>query len=82
MLNFKSRKFPTFPEILRKQGYYTACDIIHDAIIPKKGFDERKVFDEKKINFKKRHSRLIEKLSKKRKNFFCIYIIQNLINIW
>ena len=70
MLNFKSKKFPTFPEILRKQGYYTACDIIHDAIIPKKGFDERKVFDEKKINFKKRHSRLIERLSKKRKKFF------------
>ncbi len=39
MLNFKSKKFPTFPEILRKQGYYTACDIIHDAIIPKKGID-------------------------------------------
>ena len=77
MLKFKSRKFPTFTEILKKEGYFTACDIIHDAIIPKKGFDERKIFDENKINFKKRHSKIIQRLSKKKKFFLYLHYTES-----
>ena len=73
ILKFKSKKFPTFVEILKKNGYFTACDIIHDAIIPKKGFDERKNFDENRVNFKKRHSKIIKRLSKKKKFFLYLH---------
>lgn len=63
MFKFKNDEIVTLPEILQTKGYYTCCDIISDVIIPKKGFNERNIFDESNIDFKKRHAELIQKLS-------------------
>ena len=62
MFKFKKNEIATIPEILKEQGYYTSCDIINDVVIPAKGFDEVNIFDEKTVNFKKRHTELITKL--------------------
>jgi len=73
MFKFKKNEITTLPEILKEQGYYTCCDIINDVVIPTKGFDEIKIFDEKTVNFKKRHSELIRSLSKKDKFFLFLH---------
>lgn len=70
LMRFKKDEITTLPELLKEQDYYTACDVIHDAIIPGQGFDEKGIFDEESVNFKKRHSELIERLAKKNKKFF------------
>ena len=62
MFKFKKNEIATIPEILKEQDYYTSCDIINDVVIPAKGFDEVNIFDEKTVNFKKRHTELITKL--------------------
>ena len=49
----------TFPELLQNNGYFTSYDIIDDSVIPSKGFDEKNIFDEKTVNFKERHSKII-----------------------
>ena len=69
MFKFKKNEIATIPEILKEQGYYTSCDIINDVVIPTKGFDEVNIFDEKTVDFKKRHAELITKLSQG-DNFF------------
>ena len=69
MFKFKKNEIATIPEILKEQGYYTSCDIINDVVIPAKGFDEVNIFDEKTVNFKKRHTELITKLAQ-RDSFF------------
>tara|TARA_A100001037_G_scaffold306287_1_gene350439 strand:- start:3971 stop:5125 length:1155 start_codon:yes stop_codon:yes gene_type:complete len=73
MSKFKENEIETITQLLQKNGYYTSCDIIHDAIIPKKGFDERNVFDEESVDFKERHSNLIKKLSEKKKFFLFLH---------
>ena len=60
MSKFKENEIKTIGEIFQENEYFTACDILHDAVIPKKGFNERNVFDEDTVNFKKRHSELIK----------------------
>jgi len=62
MFKFKKNEITTLPEILQKQGYYTSCDIINDIVIPTKGFDEVNIFDEKTVDFKKRHREIIHEL--------------------
>jgi arylsulfatase A-like enzyme len=73
MFKFKNNEITTLPEILQKQGYYTSCDILNDRVIPTKGFDEVNVFDEKTVDFKKRHSEIIEKFAKKDKFFLFLH---------
>ena len=70
MFKFKKNEITTFPEILQKQGFYTGCDIINDIVIPTKGFDEVNIFDEKTVDFKKRHSEIISKYAASKEKFF------------
>lgn len=73
MFKFKKDEIITLPELLQKNGFYTCCDIISEIIIPSKGFDERNIFDEKTVNFTKRHTNLIRKLAKKKFFLFLHY---------
>ena len=73
MFKFKKDEIITLPELLQKNGFYTCCDIINEVIIPSKGFDERNIFDEKTVNFTKRHTNLIRKLAKKKFFLFLHY---------
>jgi len=43
------------PEILHKNGYFTACDLLSDRIITKRGFDIHQSHDEYKDDLTKRH---------------------------
>ena len=65
ILKFKKDKISTLAEILQKEKFFTACDINSEAILSEKGFDEYNVYDEKSIDFVKRHCKLIEKISDK-----------------
>ena len=56
-----------------KNGYYTSYDIIDDSVIPSQGFDEKNVFDEKTVDFNKRHSEMISKLALKEKFFLFLH---------
>lgn len=73
MFKFKKNEITTLTEILQKQGYFTGCDIINDIVIPTKGFDEVNIFDEKTVDFKKRHSDIIKKYAKKDKFFLFLH---------
>jgi len=73
MFKFKNEEIITIPQMLQKGGYYTSCDIISDIVIPKKGFDERNIFDEKTVDFKTRHEGIIRRLSKKEKFFLFLH---------
>lgn len=73
MFKFRSEDLVTLPELLQKAGYYTSCDIISDAIIPKKGFSERNIFDENTVDFIKRHTELIRKIADKKFFLFLHY---------
>ena len=50
-LNLRKDEIITIPEILKKFGYYTCCDIISKVVIPNQGFDEINVFDEETVDF-------------------------------
>ena len=67
IFKFKKEQVTTFPELLQENNYFTSYDIIDDSVIPSKGFDEKNIFDEKTVNFKERHSKIIQKLSSKKK---------------
>lgn len=66
MFKFKNNSVTTIAEVLQKSNYFTSCDINSEAIIPKKGFDEYEVYDEKIIDFTARHIEIIKKLSKRK----------------
>lgn len=69
MFRFKKDEIVTIPEILKRVDYNTCCDVASDSLMPKKGFDEKNVFDEKTVDFKQRHKEFIERLAKKSKFF-------------
>ena len=69
MFRFKENEITPLTQYLKESDYYTSCDIINDKLIPKNGFDERHVFDEKTVDFKKRHREFIQRLSTKKKFF-------------
>lgn len=73
IFEFKKDSISSLPEILKKSGYYTSCDIISEVVIPKQGFDEWNIFDEKSVNFITRHTELIKKLAKKEKFFLFLH---------
>ena len=66
MFKFKKNTITTIPQLLKKLGYYTCCDVNTELAMPKQGYDEYTVYDEQAIDFFKRHSDLIKKLSKKK----------------
>jgi arylsulfatase A-like enzyme len=72
MFRFK-KEIKTFPEILSEKGYFTKADVISENIIPKKGFDQITIFDEKKTDFSSRHSEIIEKISERKKFFLFLH---------
>ena len=49
----------TITQLLKKSGYYTSCDLIDESVIPKNGFDEINIFDEKTVNFSERQEEII-----------------------
>tara|TARA_Y100000817_G_C16853640_1_gene543102 strand:+ start:150 stop:1295 length:1146 start_codon:yes stop_codon:yes gene_type:complete len=63
----------TITQLLKKSGYYTSCDLIDESVIPKNGFDEINIFDEKTVNFSERHEEIIKKLSEKQKFFLFLH---------
>ena len=73
IFKFKKDQITTFPEILQKNGYFTSYDIIDDSVIPSQGFDEKNIFDEKTVNFKTRHSKIIKELTSKKKFFLFLH---------
>jgi len=73
IFDFKKNEITSLPEILKKSGYYTSCDIISKIVIPKQGFDEWNIFDEESVDFETRHTDLIRKLSKKEKFFLFLH---------
>ena len=50
------------PEILKKNGYFTACDLISDKVISSRGFDIHQSHDEHVDNLFERHPKFIEKI--------------------
>lgn len=73
IFKFKKNDITTITELLQKNEYYTSCDLIDESVVPNQGFDEVNVFDEKTVDFKKRHSELINKLSNKNKFFLFLH---------
>lgn len=59
---FKKNKFKTLTEYLKNNGYYTCADIVNELVIPKQGFDEFLIHDEKKDNLTLRHTNLLENM--------------------
>ena len=66
MFKFKKNNITTLPQLFKKLDYYTCCDINSKSVMPEQGYDEYVVYDEKIINFTKRHIELIKKLSNKK----------------
>ena len=70
---FKKDKFKTLTEYLKDNNYYTCTDSLNELIIPKQGFDQFMVHDEKKDNLTMRHKGLLndmKHLNDNGKNFF------------
>ena len=60
-------------EFLQDAGFHTSCDVIDDSVIPRQGFDEFNIFDEKTVNFVERHSKMIKELSSNEKFFLFLH---------
>ena len=73
IFKFKKGEVTTFPELLQQNNYFTSYDIIDDSVIPSQGFDEKNIFDEKTVNFKTRHSKIIKELTSKKKFFLFLH---------
>jgi len=67
-------------EVLKEEGYFTACDLLSERIISKRGFDVHQFHDEYKDDLTKRHPEFIkenlEKANKKPLFLFLHYTIQ------
>ena len=53
------------PEVLKEQGYFTACDLLSDKIVSKRGYDIHQFHDEYKDNLTERHPKFINDCLKK-----------------
>jgi arylsulfatase A-like enzyme len=73
MFRFKKNEIQTIPQFLNEMGYHTCCDIINDVVIPTGGFNEVNIFDEKTVDFKSRHKKIIQKISSKDKFFLFLH---------
>jgi arylsulfatase A-like enzyme len=76
IFKFKKNQITTLTEFLQNNNYYTCCDVIDNSVLPEQGFDEFNVFDEETVDFKKRHSELISKLSQKSKFFLFLHFTE------
>ena len=76
IFKFKKNEITTITELLHDNGYYTSCDILDDSVIPSQGFDDLGVFDEQTVDFNKRHSELISRLSKQGKFFAFLHFTE------
>lgn len=65
ILKFKKDEITTIAEILTNKNFYTICDVNSEAILSEKGFDEYNVYDEREIDFTKRHCDIIKRISDK-----------------
>ncbi len=78
---FKKNRFKTLTEYLKENNYYTCADIVSEIIIPKQGFDEFLIHDEKKDDLTDRHIRLLETMKTKNTtghNFFLFLQYSNI----
>lgn len=55
------------PEVLKEKGYFTACDLLSEKIISKRGFDIHQFHDEFKDDLKKRHSEFLKRCKEESK---------------
>lgn len=62
---FKKDKFKTLTEYLKDVDYYTHADILNELIVPKQGFDQFMIHDEKKDNLILRHQDLLQQMKQK-----------------
>ena len=69
IFNFKKDEITTLAQLLKENNYYTVSETLDESVLPRQGFDEYNLFDEKTVNLKKRHVELIKRLSKKKKFF-------------
>ena len=67
ILNFKGKSCKTLAEYLRDSGYVTSADVLQDIVLPKQGFDNITLHDEKKDDIVKKHTDLIRKHAEFRK---------------
>jgi len=69
---FKKNQFKTLTEYLKDSGYNTYADVINELVIPKQGFDDFVVHNEKKDNLTSKHINLLDSINKNssNKNFF------------
>jgi arylsulfatase A-like enzyme len=70
---FKKNKFKTLTEYLKEQNYYTCAEVVNELVLPKQGFDEFTIYDEKENNIISRHINLLKKMKSHNdhnKNFF------------
>ncbi len=81
IFKFKKNEIKTITQMLSEVGYFTSCDIIDDSVIPNQGFDDFNIFDEKTVNFTKRHSQIIKDLSKKDKFFLFLHYTETHKNL-
>lgn len=73
---FKKNEFKTLTEYFKEQNYHTCAEIVNDLVLPKQGFDEFTIYDEKEDNVTDRHIKLLKKMKSyndKNENFF-LYI--------
>lgn len=76
IFKFKKDEIITIPELLKKSGYYTSCDVISKTVIPNQGFDEINVFEEETVDFQKRHKELIGNMCNKEKFFLFLHFTE------
>ena len=70
---FKKNKFKTLTEYLKEENYYTYTDIVNELVLPKQGFDEFVIHDEKNDDLTERHIKLLKKMksyNEKNQKFF------------
>jgi len=73
VFEFKKNKFKTLAAYLQENEYETYSDCHSQIILPKVGFDNFNVYDEKNTNLIERHSRLLNEMKSitdKGKKFF------------
>lgn len=70
---FKKQQFKTLTEYLKDSGYITCADLHSEIVIPRQGFDDFSIYDEKEDDLTIRHTNLLEQInlqSKDGKPFF------------
>jgi|APSaa5957512535_1039671.scaffolds.fasta_scaffold47011_2 arylsulfatase A-like enzyme len=72
---FKKDQFKTLTSHLQDAGYYTYGDVINKLVLPKIGFDELVIHDELNDDLTERHTKLLDKFAKiKKDQKFFLYL--------